>query len=97
MPISDRDPKFTGDFWQALMKKLGKKTNSSTVNNAQADGRAERTNQTAITIMRQMVDYNQANWDEILLTLNSQLTPIKARALEYHLSWQTWGENQDNL
>ena len=64
--ISDRDPKFTGDFWQALMKKLGTKTNMSTADYAQADCRAERTNQTAITMMRQLVDYNQANWDEIL-------------------------------
>ena len=64
--ISDRDPKFTGDFWQALMKKLGTKTNMSTADYAQADGRAEKTNQTAITMMRQMVDYNQANWDEVL-------------------------------
>ena len=64
--ISDRDPKFTGEFWQALMKKLGTQTNMSTADYAQADGRAERTNQTAITIMRQLVDYNQANWDEVL-------------------------------
>ena len=65
--ISDRDPKFTGDFWQALIKKLGRKTNMSTVDYAHtADGRAKRTNQTAITMMRQMVDYYQANWDELL-------------------------------
>ena len=38
----------------------------STADYAQADGRAERRNQTAITMMRQMVDYNQANWDEVL-------------------------------
>ena len=38
----------------------------STVDYAQADGRAERTNQTTITMMRQMVDYNQASWDEVL-------------------------------
>ena len=49
------------------MKKLGAETNMSTAGYAQANGRAERTNQTYITMMRQMVDYNQANWDEVLL------------------------------
>ena len=33
--ISDRDPKFTSDFWQALMKNLGTKTNMSTADYAQ--------------------------------------------------------------
>ena len=40
--ISDRDPKFTGDFWQAFMKKLGTKTSMSTADCAQADGRSEK-------------------------------------------------------
>ena len=64
--ISDRDPKFTGEFWQAFMKKLGTKTSMSTADYAQADGRSEKTNQTTITICRQMVSYNQSNWDEKL-------------------------------
>ena len=64
--ISDRDPKFTGEFWQAFMKKLGTKTRISTTHYAQADGRSETTNQTTITICHQMVSYNQSNWDEKL-------------------------------
>ncbi len=64
--ISDRDPKFTSEFWQSMMKKLGTKTNMSTADYAQADGRSEKTNQTMITICRQMVSYNQSNWDEVL-------------------------------
>ena len=64
--ISDRDPKFTGDFWQTLMKKLGTKTSMSTSDYAQADGRSEKTNHTTITICRQMVSYNQGDWDKIL-------------------------------
>ena len=64
--ISDRDPKFTGEFWQSFMKKLGTKTSMSTADYAQADGRSEKTNQTTITICRQMISYNQSNWDEIL-------------------------------
>ena len=64
--ISDRDPKFTGEFWQAFMKKLGTKTSMSTADNAPADGRSEKTNQTTITICRQMISYNQINWDEVL-------------------------------
>ena len=64
--ISDRDPKFTSDFWQSFMKKLGTKTNMSTADYAQTDGRSEKTNQTTITICRHMINYNQSNWEEIL-------------------------------
>jgi hypothetical protein len=48
--ISDRDPKLTAQFWKELMGILETKLGFSTANYAQADGRAERTNQTVENI-----------------------------------------------
>jgi transposase InsO family protein len=40
--ISDRDPKFTSDFWRSLHKILGVRLAFSTAHHAQMDGLAER-------------------------------------------------------
>ena len=43
--ISDRDPKFTGNFWKNLLKGLDTKLNFSTSYHSQTDGQIERVNQ----------------------------------------------------
>ena len=43
--ISDRDPKFTGNFWKSLFKGLDTKLNFSTAYHPQMDGQIERVNQ----------------------------------------------------
>ena len=61
--VSDRDPKLTAEFWKELMSRLETQLGFSTAGYAQADGRAERTNQTTENVLRALVDYNQADWD----------------------------------
>ena len=43
--ISDRDPKFTGNFWKSLFKGLDTKLNFSTTYHLQTNGHTERVNQ----------------------------------------------------
>ena len=44
--ISDRDPCFTGHFWEELMKLLNTTLTFSTASHPQTDGMAEVTNRT---------------------------------------------------
>jgi hypothetical protein len=44
--VSDRDPKFVGQFWQCFMGKLSIQLNMSTARHPRTDGLKERVNQT---------------------------------------------------
>ena len=50
--ISDRDPKFTAEFWQSLMKIMGCSLKLSTAHHPQTDGLAERMIQTLEDLIR---------------------------------------------
>ncbi|MBW0573414.1 hypothetical protein O181_113129 [Austropuccinia psidii MF-1] len=55
--ISDRDPKFTSEFWPNLYDKLGTKLAFSTSYHPQTDGLAERMIQTMEDILRRLCAY----------------------------------------
>jgi transposase InsO family protein len=61
--VSDRDPKFTADFWQALWRCFGTRLSMSTANHAQSDGQTERTNRTLNARLRTLVNHLQDDWD----------------------------------
>src|SRR5947209_13085811 len=66
--ISDRDTKFTSDFWQTVTATLGLKTRLSSAFHAQTDGQTERMNQIVEQYLRAYVDYLQKNWIQFLPT-----------------------------
>ena len=67
--VSDRDPRFTAEFWSQIMKRLGAKLMMSTSNHPQTDGQSERANRTIEEILRCYVAPNHEDWDEHLATL----------------------------
>src|SRR5262249_10578739 len=79
--VSDRDSRFTGSFWQALMKKHDTKTLLSSSFHPQTDGQTERMNRTLEQYLRMYVDYRQTNWDELL--------PLAEFAINNHTSSST--------
>ena len=60
--VSDRDKIFVSKFWRALYKRLGTRLQMSTSFHPQTDGKSERTNKTAVQILRGMVERQQTDW-----------------------------------
>lgn len=85
--VSDRDPRFIGQFWQELHKSIGVKLAMSSANHAQTDGQTERTNRTLEQMLRSFVNKSSNNWDQFLpliefayndtISATTKLTPFQ--------------------
>jgi len=64
--ISDRDSKFTSDFWKTLWLLLGTKLKMSTAYSPQTDGQTERINRTLEEYIRAYIDPQVGNWAQLL-------------------------------
>jgi hypothetical protein len=60
--VSDRDPKFTSKFWQALWKQMGSELKMSTLFRPQTDGQTERVNLVIQQFLRNYVATDQQDW-----------------------------------
>ena len=67
--VSDRDPRFTSNFWRALWALLGTKLKMSTADHPQSDGQTEVTNKTIENMVRHYVNTKLNNWDENLIAI----------------------------
>lgn len=64
--VSDRDPKFTGNFFKELTKLWGVQQNLSSAFHPQTDGNTERVNRVMEDMLRHFVSPDQTNWDKLL-------------------------------
>jgi transposase InsO family protein len=64
--VSDRDSKFTSNFWKALFKLADTKLAMSTSRHPQTDGQTERMNRTLEEMLRSYVNSDMTNWDDLL-------------------------------
>jgi transposase InsO family protein len=64
--VTDRDPRFTSNFWQALMDQLGTQLRFSTAFHPETDGQAERYNRTLQEMLRGFVNVSQDDWNQTL-------------------------------
>ena len=67
--VSDRDARWTSNFWSVLFSKLGTRLQMSTSFHPQSDGQTERANRTVQQIMRCLLDASaleEDKWDEWL-------------------------------
>jgi hypothetical protein len=76
--VSDRNSKFTAQFWQGLMGALGTSLDMSSTRHLESDEQSERTIQTIEQYLRIFIKYNQKNWDELLV-----LTEFCYNSVEY--------------
>ena len=65
--ISDRDSKFTGEFWRSLMAAMETKLGLSTAYHPQTDGQTERMNRVINDMLRHYVGNNTlSQWDQLI-------------------------------
>nr|GEZ86792.1 putative reverse transcriptase domain-containing protein [Tanacetum cinerariifolium] len=85
--ISDRDGRFTSNFWRSFNKALGTRLDMSTAYHPETDGQSERTIQTLEDMLRACVLEFGKGWDKHLPLVefsynNSYHTSIKAAPFE---------------
>src|SRR6185312_10187671 len=61
--LSDRDPRFTANFWRAFWSQLGTTLTMSTAYHPQTHGQTERANRTLEEMLRARINFQQADWD----------------------------------
>jgi hypothetical protein len=64
--VSDRDTKFTSNFWKSLMAGLETKLLFSTAYHPQSDGQTERVNQILEDMLRMHVMNQPRKWEDYL-------------------------------
>jgi hypothetical protein len=64
--ISDRDPRFTSEFWRALMEIIGTRLAFSSAFHPQTDGQTERTHRVIEQVLRVYVMEVGSGWDRVL-------------------------------
>ncbi|GJU29730.1 putative reverse transcriptase domain-containing protein [Tanacetum coccineum] len=77
--ISDRDGRFTSQFWQSLQNALGTQLDMSTAYHPQTDGQSEKTIQTLEDMLRACVGDAQLTGLEIIHDTKEKIIQIKKR------------------
>lgn len=67
--ISDRDTRFTSNFWRELTRVMGIKLRLSSAFHPETDGLCERTNRTVIQLLRNDSNLKANNWSENLTSV----------------------------
>jgi hypothetical protein len=64
--VSDRDPKFTSNFWRGLFKGFRTNLNFSTTYHPESDGQTERVNRVIEDMLRMYVMDKPSRWEDYL-------------------------------
>ncbi|GMF60929.1 unnamed protein product [Phytophthora fragariaefolia] len=83
--VSDRDPKFTSDFWRELMAIMQAKQRMTVSKRAQADVRSERQIRPLEDSLRCVVSHYSVNWVKILPTPRSPIVLATSGSLAQNM------------
>ncbi|XP_058762909.1 uncharacterized protein LOC131636300 [Vicia villosa] len=91
--VSDRDPRFTSEFWKSLQEALGSKLKLSLAYHPQTDGQSERTIQSLEDLLRTCVLEKGGAWDTHLplieFTYNNSYHSSESIVLDPKIMQQT--------
>ena len=90
--LSDRDPRFTANFWRSFWTQLGSKLTMSTAYHPQTDGQTERANRTLEEMLRAYVNWRQSDWDVHLSTLEMAYNTAKQASTGYSPHYLNHGQ-----
>ncbi|EDN05113.1 predicted protein [Histoplasma mississippiense (nom. inval.)] len=77
--ISDRDPKFTSQFWKCVLRLMGVKSWMTTAYNPRSKGQSERTNLTVeVTLRALLIGKYEAGWNALLNQVERTLNSVAA-------------------
>ena len=104
--VSDRDPRFTAQFWKSFQKAMGTQLSMSTAFHPQTDGQTERTIQILEDMLRVCVLDLKGSWEEHLpliefahnnsYQVSIQMAPYEAlygRPCRSPICWTEMGES----
>ena len=81
--VSDRDPKFTSNFWTQVFKKLQATFSMSSTYHPHSDGQIERVNQIIEDMLRAYIGLKPTNWERYLLILEFAYNSSKHTSTGY--------------
>ena len=64
--VSDRDSRFTSEFWTQVMQRLQIDRRMTVSNRAEADGQPERMHRLVEEVLRNFTNYMNSDWDTLL-------------------------------
>jgi hypothetical protein len=64
--VSNKDPKFTFNFWKGLLKVFGTNLNLSTTYHLESNGKIERTNRIIKDMLRMYVMEQPSKWEDYI-------------------------------
>ena len=64
--VTDRDPRFTADYWRQFCAGLNITRRLSTAFHPETDGQTERTNSIVAEVLRNFLAQSRRSWDELL-------------------------------
>ena len=86
MPLrltSNRDRRFISNFWQAFAKILGIDHRMSATAHPESDGKAERSNKTAIQILRTLLGAKHKDWNKHVTATKFAINSAISRSTGY--------------
>jgi len=91
--VSDRDPRFTSEFWKSFTSLMGTRLNMSTAFHPQTDGQTERVNRQLEQVLRHVVNARHDNWDQHLSIVEFALNNHTSQSTGYTPFFLDTGRN----